>query len=150
MTKTLEIFMDEKIPEKYFPKYESEGAAGFDLCAWIPQAMRVIARGETLVLNTGLYFMIPEGYEVQIRSRSGLAAKHGISVLNSPGTIDSDYRGEICIILQNNGPDDYLVCTGDRCAQAVFKKARQAKLKRVTSMRLDTKRGDKGFGSTGK
>lgn len=152
MTKTLDIFMDPNVPDEYFPEYQTTGAAGFDIAAWIPThgGQMLIPRGKSKIITTGLYFMIPEGYEVQIRSRSGLAFKEAIFVLNSPGTIDCDYRGEIQVVLQNAGPLDYLVGNGHRIAQAVFKKARQANLRRVTSLRHDTDRGGKGLGSTGK
>jgi dUTP pyrophosphatase len=127
------------------PAYQSEEAAGFDLHS-VEDA--VIKRGERKLIKTGLAFEIEKGYEVQIRPRSGLAFKYGISVLNSPGTIDSDYRGEIKVLLINLGEEDFEIKKGDRIAQAVIAPVIQAKIIEVDEL-SDTKRGAGGFGSTG-
>ncbi|MDD6055969.1 MAG: dUTP diphosphatase [Helicobacter sp.] len=128
------------------PAYQSKGAAGFDLCA---SEELLLKKGEFALVPTALSFSFSKKYEVQIRPRSGLALKHGISVLNTPGTIDSDYRGEIKVLLINLGEEDFAIKKGDRIAQAVLSPIKQAKIKVVK--KLDsTKRGEKGFGSTGK
>lgn len=128
------------------PQYKSKGASGFDLCA-IESC--VIPSGKFALVRTGLAFSIKNGYEVQVRPRSGLALNHGISVLNTPGTVDSDYRGEIKVILINFGESDFEIKIGERIAQAVLCKVKQAKLIEVE--KLDsTERGDGGFGSTGR
>jgi len=148
--KQLDIFMDPNVPLDHFPSYQTEGAAGFDLSAWLPTGSIIIPAYESRIVNTGIYMMIPEGHEVQIRSRSGLAGKHALFVLNSPGTIDCDYRGEIRVILTNMYTQKYVVASGDRIAQGVLKEAPQANLVRVNSIRHDTARGEHGLGSTGK
>lgn len=127
------------------PEYKTAGAAGCDLISnentWIGgHAWRVI--------STGLYVEIPRGFEGQVRSRSGLAAKNGVFVLNSPGTIDSDYRGEIKVILSNMNTDPFIVKKGDRIAQLVFSRVIQASFERSTNL-SNTDRGDGGLGSTG-
>ncbi len=127
------------------PQYQTKGAAGFDLHA---AEACVIEPGKSALVGTGLAIAIEEGYELQIRPRSGLAAKNQISVLNSPGTVDSDYRGEIKVILVNHGNNTFDVKTGDRIAQGVVAQAIQAKF--VVVEKLDeTVRGSGGFGSTG-
>lgn len=132
-------------PKAVLPKYQSRGAAGFDLCS-IEEL--VIPTGKWALIGTGLAFGIKRGYEIQIRPRSGLALKYGFTILNTPGTIDSDYRGEIKVIAMNFGEKDFKVKVGDRIAQAVLCKVKQAKIKE--SILLDeTKRGSCGFGSTG-
>jgi len=132
--------------EAKIPAYQSEEAAGFDLHS-IEDV--VINPGERKLIGTGLAFEIEKGYEVQIRPRSGLAFKHGITVLNSPGTIDSDYRGEIKVLLINLGNEKFEIKKGDRIAQAVIAPVIQAEIIEVDSL-SDTKRGAGGFGSTGK
>ncbi len=127
------------------PSYESNGAAGMDICAAESLNLRI---GRRAAIATGLAFAIPVGFEVQIRPRSGLAIKHGISVLNTPGTIDSDYRGEIKIILVNLGEEDFQINNGDRIAQIVVAPVTQAALTEVDTLD-DTARGAGGFGSTG-
>ncbi len=127
------------------PSYESNGAAGMDICAAESLNLRI---GKRAAIATGLAFAIPVGYEVQVRPRSGLAIKHGISVLNTPGTIDSDYRGEIKVILVNLGEEDFQINTGDRIAQIVVAPVTQAALTEVDTLD-DTARGAGGFGSTG-
>ena len=128
------------------PEYQSKGAAGFDLCAIEDLTL---TQGKFALIPTGLAFSIKKGYEIQVRPRSGLALKHGITVLNTPGTVDSDYRGEIKVILINLGNEDFVIKKGERIAQAVLCKVKQAKIKIVK--KLDkTARGKSGFGSTGK
>lgn len=127
------------------PKYQSNGASGFDLHS-IEDIM--LEAGSFGVVKTGLAFEIPNGYEIQVRARSGLAYKNGIGVLNSPGTIDSDYRGEIMIILFNFSKKSFHIKIGDRIAQAVLSKVDIANLIFSDSL-CETKRGSSGFGSTG-
>lgn len=129
------------------PEYKTEGAAGADICAFISEPV-IIPAGKSKMIPTGLFFEIPQGYEVQIRPRSGLAAKNGVTVLNTPGTIDSDYRGEICIILINLGEKDFTVNNGDRIAQMIIAPVIQAQFSIVQNL-SETNRGAGGFGSTG-
>lgn len=127
------------------PAYQSDGASGFDLHA---SESLEIAPSAVCAVKTGLAFEIPRGFEIQVRPRSGLAFKNGIGVLNTPGTIDSDYRGEVMVILFNFGKEIFKIKKGDRIAQAVLSQIFQANL--VVSDELDsTARGEKGFGSTG-
>lgn len=130
------------------PGYATEGAAGMDIRAHMEGPMLLKPLQRELV-PTGLYFEIPEGYEVQIRPRSGLAINQGITCLNSPGTIDSDYRGEIKIILINLSGDAQSIYPGDRIAQMVVKRVERARLVSVTQL-SETGRSNGGFGSTGK
>jgi len=132
--------------EAIIPAYQSEEAAGFDLHSIEDYVLKT---GERKLINTGLAFETEPGYEVQIRPRSGLAFKHGITVLNSPGTIDSDYRGEIKVLLINLGSEDFEIKKGERIAQAVVAPVIQAEILEVDELN-DTKRGKGGFGSTGK
>ena len=129
------------------PVYKTEGAAGADVCAFLKEDV-VIPSGRFAMIPTGLYFEIPEGYEIQVRPRSGLAAKNGITVLNTPGTIDCDYRGELRIILVNLGSDDFLVKNKDRIAQIIIASVTQADFV-ITDNLSKTERGSSGFGSTG-
>ncbi len=129
------------------PLYKTSGAAGADICALLEKPL-VIESGKSAMVPTGLFFEIPEGYEVQIRPRSGLAAKNGVTVLNTPGTIDSDYRGEINVILINLGDKPFTVNNGDRIAQMLVAPVIQAEFSVVTSLD-ETERGAGGFGSTG-
>lgn len=129
------------------PVYKTEGAAGADVCAFLKEDV-VIPSGRFAMIPTGLYFEIPEGYEIQVRPRSGLAAKNGITVLNTPGTIDCDYRGELRIILVNLGADDFLVKNKDRIAQIIIASVTQADFV-ITDNLSKTERGSSGFGSTG-
>lgn len=129
------------------PEYKTVGAAGADLYALVDSPI-TLAPGKTAMVPTGLFFEIPEGYEIQIRPRSGLAAKNGVTVLNTPGTIDSDYRGEIKIILINLGDKDFVINSGDRVAQMVIAPVIQASFSIVDEL-SDTTRGSGGFGSTG-
>ena len=129
------------------PEYKTVGAAGADLYALVDSPI-TLAPGKTAMVPTGLFFEIPEGYEIQVRPRSGLAAKNGVTVLNTPGTIDSDYRGEIKIILINLGDKDFVINSGDRVAQMVIAPLIQASFSIVDEL-SDTTRGSGGFGSTG-
>ena len=131
--------------EAVIPSYQTKEAAGFDLHS-IEDI--VLNPGERKLIATGLAFEIEYGYEVQIRPRSGLAFKHGITVLNTPGTIDSDYRGEIKVLLINHSNEKFEIKKGDRIAQAVVAPVIQAKIVEVDEL-SDTARGESGFGSTG-
>ena len=127
------------------PEYATSGAAGMDICAAESMTLRV---GRRHAVATGFAFAIPDGYEVQVRPRSGLALKNGITCLNTPGTIDSDYRGEVKIILANLGEDDFMINKGDRIAQLVVAPVTKAAMVEVESID-ETTRGTGGFGSTG-
>ncbi len=129
------------------PEYKTAGAAGADLCALLDSPLTIKA-GKYAMVPTGLFFEIPQGYEVQVRPRSGLAAKNGVTVLNTPGTIDSDYRGEIKIILINLGESDFTINSGDRIAQMIVAPVTQARFSLSESL-SQTERGEGGFGSTG-
>ena len=131
------------------PAYETEGAAGMDLRAAVPEEEPVVLRpgGRTMV-PTGYSFAVPQGFEAQVRPRSGLAAKAGITCLNTPGTVDSDYRGEVKVILVNLGEQDFTIRRGDRIAQLVIAPVARAIWAEVQSLD-DTSRGVGGFGSTG-
>ncbi len=129
------------------PQYQSEGASGADLRARLDRDV-VLAPGARALIPTGLHLAIPRGLEGQVRPRSGLAARHGISVLNSPGTIDSDYRGEVQVILVNLGQEEFRVRSGDRIAQLVFSPVVRVTFRREASVD-ETARGSGGFGSTG-
>ena len=133
--------------EVSLPKYETSGSSGMDLAANIDSNIN-IDPGKTAIIPTGLALSIPKGFEVQIRPRSGLAAKQKISVLNTPGTIDADYRGEIKVILINLGQESFKVEKGLRIAQMVVCPIVQAQLKEVDDL-SETERGKGGFGSTG-
>jgi len=129
------------------PKYETQGASGVDISANINEDL-TLATNESILVPTGIAVSIPQGFEIQIRPRSGLAAKKGISVLNTPGTIDADYRGEIKVILINHGNEPFVIRNGDRIAQMVVCPIVQAKFEQVDEL-SDTERGSGGFGSTG-
>ena len=129
------------------PEYETAGSSGMDLAADIGEK-REIKPGETQIIPTGLSVSIPQEFEIQIRPRSGLAAKHQLSVLNTPGTIDADYRGEIKVILINLGKKSFIVEKGLRIAQMVLCPLIKAKIKEVETLDSTT-RGSRGFGSTG-
>lgn len=130
------------------PSYQTLGAAGADISAFIKEDI-VLKSGERTFVPTGIKIAIPEGFEVQVRPRSGLAAKNGVTVLNTPGTIDSDYRGEIKVILINLGKEDFVIKNGERIAQLVVAPVTQGVFVKVDSLDK-TERGEKGFGSTGK
>jgi dUTP pyrophosphatase len=127
------------------PKYQTSGSAGFDLAA---AESKTIAPGAVALVKTDLKVAVPEGYELQVRSRSGLALKNGVFVLNSPGTVDADYRGTVGVILANFGHESFVVAPGDRIAQGVINKVEQVSFVKVDSLDA-TERGAGGFGSTG-
>lgn len=129
------------------PCYKTAGAAGADVCACIENAV-VIKKGERKLIPTGLFFEIPEGYEIQLRPRSGLALKNGVTVLNTPGTIDSDYRGELMALLINLGEEDFTVNNGDRIAQIIVAPVTLGDFTVVDKL-SETERGTGGYGSTG-
>ena len=130
------------------PKYKTDGSSGMDLMAYINKPVLILPKKSELI-PTGLSLAIPENTEIQIRPRSGLAAKNNISVLNTPGTIDSDYRGELKVILYNHGSEEFIVNNDDRIAQMVLVPIMKASFEEVESL-PDTIRGRGGFGSTGK
>lgn len=130
------------------PAYQTAGAAGADICAHLPEGPVTLAVGARMALRTGLCFEIPPGYEVQLRPRSGLARRHGLSMVNAPGTIDSDYRGELQVLLINLGDAPVQICPGDRIAQMVVAPVVQARFAEAHEL-SDTERGTDGFGSTG-
>ncbi|NQW37521.1 MAG: dUTP diphosphatase [Flavobacteriales bacterium] len=130
------------------PKYETEASAGMDISANIDEAI-VLKPLERAIVKTGLFISLPKGTEAQVRPRSGLAAKFGVTVLNTPGTIDADYRGEIGVILVNLSADNFTINDGERIAQLVIAKHKQAVWQEVNILD-DTDRGAGGFGSTGK
>ncbi len=131
------------------PAYASAEAAGLDLCAAVPEGKPVVLKpGEWAAIPTGLVFAIPPGFEGQVRPRSGLALKNAVTVLNAPGTIDSDYRGEILVVLVNLGAEPFAIPRGMRIAQIVFAPVARVTLRQVHSLDA-TARGDGGFGSTG-
>ena len=129
------------------PSYETQGAAGMDLRANIENPITLKPLGRAIV-KTGLYIALPIGFEAQVRPRSGLAAKKGVTVLNSPGTVDADYRGEIGVILINLSNVDFIVNDGERIAQLIVAKHERANWKEVDFLN-ETNRGEAGFGSTG-
>ena len=129
------------------PKYSTPQSAGMDLRANIKDSIDIDPLCRVLI-PTGIYIELPEGYEAQVRPRSGLALKHGITVLNSPGTIDADFRGEICVILVNLSNIPFTIASGTRIAQLVFSKCEQAELIEVEELN-STERGEGGFGHTG-
>lgn len=133
------------------PDYETAGASGFDLRANLTENI-VLNKGEYKVIPTGLYFELPENFELQIRARSGLAAKNGVTVLNGVGTIDADYRGQVGVILINHGTQPFHISNGDRIAQGIISTVTAKnviKLNRVEEISNDTVRGTSEFGSTG-
>ena len=132
------------------PAYQSAHSAGLDLLAAVPaDAPLTLAPGQYAMVPTGLTMALPVGYEAQVRPRSGLAAKHGVTVLNSPGTIDADYRGEIGVVLINHGAAPFVIRRGERIAQMVIAEVARAELAAVASLSA-TERGSGGFGSTGR
>ena len=131
------------------PRYETAQSAGMDLRAYLPDGPLTLHPLERGLVRTGLYMELPEGHEAQVRPRSGLALKKGITVLNSPGTIDADYRGEICVILVNLSQEDFVINDGERIAQMVIARCEQAEVVEVHEL-TDTERGAGGFGHTGK
>ena len=142
-----EILIKRLSKDVTLPKYETEGSSGLDLAANIDEQIEILP-GKSAIIPTGLAVAIPKNYEIQIRPRSGLAAKNQISVLNTPGTIDADYRGELKVILINLGNKVFEVKKGLRIAQMVLTPVIKARFKEVTELE-STKRGSGGFGSTG-
>ena len=142
------ILIKKTSKEVITPKYKTEGSSGLDLSAFINKKV-VIKPNSSELIPTGLQVAIPEELEIQIRPRSGLAAKESMGVLNSPGTIDSDYRGELKIILFNHGDKDFIINNGDRIAQMVLVPILKMEFEEVDNL-PDTVRGQGGFGSTGK
>ncbi len=130
------------------PAYQTAGAAGLDIRANLGEPI-VLAPLQRTLVPTGLFLEIPEGYEVQVRPRSGLAAKHGITVINAPGTIDSDYRGEVKVPIVNLSDESFTIAHGERIAQMIFAKYERVTFQQVEEL-SDTQRGTAGFGSTGK
>ncbi|MGJ5204115.1 dUTP diphosphatase [Bradyrhizobium sp. HKCCYLR20261] len=132
------------------PAYQTVHAAGMDLLAAVPaDAPLTLDPGRHAMVPTGLSIALPDGYEAQVRPRSGLAARHGVTVLNSPGTIDADYRGEICVLLINHGETPFTIRRGERIAQMVIAAVVRAELSVATTL-SETARGSGGFGSTGR
>ena len=129
------------------PEYHSSGAAGMDLCAAIPEA-RVLAPGERALVPSGFAIAIPPGYEGQVRPRSGLALRHGVTILNGPGTLDEDFRGEVQVLLVNHGAEPFEIRPRDRIAQLVISPIARAELDLVDALD-ETERGAGGYGSTG-
>ena len=144
----VKILIKKTDKEVNTPKYKTDGSSGVDLSAFLEKKV-VIKPNSSELIPTGLQVAIPEELEIQIRPRSGLAAKENIGVLNSPGTIDSDYRGELKIILFNHGKEDFIINNGDRIAQMVLVPIIKMEFEEVDSL-PDTVRGQGGFGSTGK
>ena len=144
----IKVLVKKLNPKVELPKYKTEGSSGMDLMALIENPI-IIKPQSYVLIPTGLSIAIPEDTEVQIRPRSGLAAKSSISVLNTPGTIDSDYRGEIKIILFNHGKEEFIVNNGDRIAQMILMPVIKAEFEEIKEL-PKTVRGSGGFGSTGK
>jgi len=147
MTAKPQVLFKKIKPEAVLPAYMTELAAGLDICA-LPTQPLSLAPGDRVLVPTGLSVAIEPGYEIQVRPRSGLALKHGITLVNSPGTIDADYRGEIGIIVINHGQDIFLISPGDRIAQLVISPAVQCLITEVDEL-SQTERGAGGFGHTG-
>lgn len=141
------IIKVKKETSAVLPSYQTEGAAGADVSAFIKEPVVIKAHSRALI-PTGLIFEIPKGYEVQLRPRSGLALKKGLTLLNTPGTIDSDYRGEIKVIMFNTSDEDVTITNGERIAQAVISPVVKAEWTEVKEI-SDTERSNGGFGSTG-
>jgi len=144
----VKVLIKKLSPEVQLPSYKTSGASGMDLMAFIKSSVTVKPKTSSLV-PTGLSIAFSENYEIQIRPRSGLAAKNNISVLNTPGTIDSDYRGEIKVIVYNHGNNDFFINNGDRIAQMILMPIEKMELEETNDL-PETIRGEGGFGSTGK
>ncbi len=144
----VKILIKKLNPKVKLPSYKTDGSSGMDLMAFIDKPISIMPQTSKLI-PTGLFVAIPDNTEVQIRPRSGLAAKNNISVLNSPGTIDSDYRGELKVILYNHGSNEFFVKNEDRIAQMVLVPVIKATFEEVNDL-PETIRGEGGFGSTGK
>ena len=144
----IKVLIKKLNPAVKLPEYKTSGASGMDLIAFIEKSVSVKSKTSSII-PTGLSVAFQEKYEIQIRPRSGLAAKNNITVLNTPGTIDSDYRGEIKVIIYNHGDDDFIINNGDRIAQMVLSPIIKIDLEEVKNL-PKTIRGEGGFGSTGK
>lgn len=129
------------------PKYATHASSGMDLCAFVDESITLLPMERNLI-PTGIHISIPEGYEAEIRPRSGIAHKFGVTLVNTPGTIDADYRGEIKVLLINLGKEPFVINKGDRIAQMVFRSVSRAHWRAVNAL-PDTQRGKGGFGSTG-
>ena len=151
MTNSIEIKikrLSEDFRDVPLPSYATDGSSGMDVRAAVREDI-IVPEGKVVLVPTDFSMEIPEGYEIQVRPRSGLAAVHSIGILNSPGTIDSDYRGEVKIILMNFGDKDFIISRGERIAQLVVSKIYKALLKESNNLE-SSKRGEGGFGHTGK
>ena len=144
----VKVLIKKLDPTVKLPEYKTKGASGMDLVALIKEPMKIKPKTSSLV-PTGISVAFSENYEIQIRPRSGLAAKNNISVLNSPGTIDSDYRGEVKVIIFNHGENNFVINNGDRIAQMVLSPIVKMELEEIDDL-PETLRGESGFGSTGK
>ena len=144
----VKVLLKKLHPEVSLPSYKTKGSSGMDLMAFLKEPIKILP-GTSCLIPTGISIAIPEDVEIQIRPRSGLAAKSNISVLNTPGTIDSDYRGELKIILFNHGKKDFIVNNNDRVAQMVLMPVLKIDFEEVNEL-PDSIRGSGGFGSTGK
>tara|TARA_B100000427_G_scaffold35837_1_gene25988 strand:+ start:40 stop:477 length:438 start_codon:yes stop_codon:yes gene_type:complete len=144
----VKVLLKKLDPKVLLPSYKTKGSSGMDLMAFLKEPIRILPNTSCLI-PTGISIAIPEDVEIQIRPRSGLAAKSNISVLNTPGTIDSDYRGELKIILFNHGKKDFIVNNNDRVAQMVLMPILKIDFEEVNEL-PETMRGSGGFGSTGK
>ena len=144
----VKVLIKKLSPSVEIPTYKTAGASGIDLMAFIEKPIKLAPKSSCLV-PTGLSVAFSEEYEIQIRPRSGLAVKNNISVLNTPGTIDSDYRGEIKVILFNHGNKDFMISNNDRIAQMILTPVVKMELEEIESL-PETTRGEGGFGSTGK
>ena len=144
----VKVLIKKLDPEIKLPEYKTDGASGMDLVAFIKESLTIKPRTSSLI-PTGISVAFSENYEIQIRPRSGLAAKNNISVLNTPGTIDSDYRGEIKVILYNHGNTDFIINNKDRIAQMILTPVIKMNLEETDNL-PETVRGEGGFGSTGK
>ena len=150
MSLTVPVVRLEHARDLPLPAYETSGSAGMDLRAAVGETEPLVLRpGARALVPTGLCIAVPEGHEVQVRPRSGLAIRSGVTCLNTPGTVDSDYRGEVKVILANLGEEDFTIRRGDRIAQLVIAPVVQAAWSEVTTLD-DTARGAGGFGSTGR
>ena len=144
----VKILVKKSNPAIELPSYKTNGASGMDLMAWIDNPI-ILKPGTSCLVPTGISVAFPQEYEIQVRPRSGLAAKNNISVLNTPGTIDSDYRGEVKVILFNHGNENFIINNKDRIAQMVLTPIIKMQLEETNEL-PDTNRGKGGFGSTGK
>ena len=144
----VKVLIKKLDPAIKLPEYKTDGASGMDLVAFLKESVNVKSKTSSLI-PTGLSVAFPKEYEIQIRPRSGLAAKNSISVLNTPGTVDSDYRGEIKVIIYNHGDKDFIINNGDRIAQMVLTPVVKMELEETNDL-PETVRGIGGFGSTGK